>query len=83
MASASRPIPGHIGPCRFGRLGAQITVHCPPQYDMLMRKAGGTWDPDHHRWLIEPRRIGRLLRHLRRRIDTLFRQAGVDQDAAQ
>jgi hypothetical protein len=48
-----------------------------------MRNAGGTWDPDHHRWLIEPRRIGRLLRHLRRRLDTLLRQAGVDQDAAQ
>ena len=77
------PIPRQVGPCRFGRVGTWITVHCPPDYDTLMRNAGGTWDPDHHRWLIEQRRMGQLLRHLRRRIDTLFRQAGDDLDAAE
>ena len=80
--SDAPPIPEPIGPCRFGRLGAWITVHCPPHYDALMRNAGGTWDPDHRRWLIEQRRIAPLVRHLRRRMDTLFRQAGVNLDAA-
>jgi hypothetical protein len=45
-----------------------------------MRNAGGTWEPGARRWLIEQRRIGPVLRYLRRTTDTLFRQAGVDLD---
>ena len=29
-----------VGPCRFGRLGARITVQCPLEFDALMLEAG-------------------------------------------
>jgi hypothetical protein len=32
------------------------------------------------RWLVEPRRIGPLIRTLLRNTDPLFRQAGIDLD---
>jgi hypothetical protein len=45
-----------------------------------MRRAGGLWDPGARRWLIERRRIGPVIRHLERRADPLFRQAGMRLD---
>jgi hypothetical protein len=47
-----------------------------------MLKAGGLWEPSSRRWLIEPRRIGPLVRNLRRVTDPLFRQAGISLDDA-
>ena len=45
-----------------------------------MRRAGAMWEPGTRRWLIEHRRIGPVLRHLRRTTDPLFRQAGISLD---
>jgi hypothetical protein len=45
-----------------------------------MQKAGGLWDPGGRRWLIERKRMGPLIRNLRRVTDPLFRQAGIDLD---
>jgi hypothetical protein len=38
--------------------------------------AGGVWEPSSRRWLIERRRIGRVILKLRAVIDPLFRRAG-------
>ena len=73
-------IPPRIGPCIFDRLGTWVTVRCPHEDDALMRGAGGVWDPGGRRWIIDPRRIGPVIRELRRRTDPLFRQAGIDLD---
>jgi hypothetical protein len=70
-----------IGPCEFGELGAMVTVRCPQDYDPLMRQAGGVWEPGSRRWLVERRRIGPLVRNLRRATDPLFRRVGLDLDA--
>jgi hypothetical protein len=56
------------------------TVRCLVDLAPLMRRAGGLWEPGSRRWLIEQRRIGPVLRHLRRITDPLFRQAGMDLD---
>ena len=45
-----------------------------------MRKAGGLWEPERRRCLIERWRINPLIRNLRRATDPLFRQAGIDLD---
>ena len=45
-----------------------------------MDQAGGQWEPGSRRWLIEPRRIGPLIRRLERVTDPLFRQAGMSLD---
>ena len=45
-----------------------------------MAAAGGLWDPGGRRWLIEPRRIGPVIRELERTTDPLFRQAGIRLD---
>jgi hypothetical protein len=70
------PIPRQVGPCRFGRLGAWITV----QFDTLVRNAGGTWDRGARRRLLRQHRLGPVLCALCRRTDPLFRQAGLDLD---
>jgi hypothetical protein len=57
-----------------------VAVRCPVDLAPLMRRAGGLWEPGSRRWLIEQRRIGPVLRHLRRITDPLFRQAGMDLD---
>ena len=72
--------PARIGPVEFGTLWRWVTVRCPHELDPLMRRAGGLWEPGSRRWLIEQRRIGPVLRHLRRTTDPLFRQAGIDLD---
>jgi hypothetical protein len=61
-------------------LGALVAVRCPSELDPWMQKAGGLWDPGSRRWLIEQRRMGPLIRNLRRVTDPLFRQAGIDRD---
>jgi hypothetical protein len=70
-------LPSHIGPCEIGQLGKLIAVRCPRDFDDVMRRAGGQWEPGSRRWLVEPRRIGPVIRALRRVTDTLFRRAGV------
>jgi len=71
------PIPARIGPCEFDRLGKLVAVRCPREFDPAMRCAGGIWEPGSRRWLIERRRIGPVMRELRRSVDPLFRRAGL------
>jgi hypothetical protein len=73
-------IPARIGPVEFGELGAMVAVRCPRDLDDVMRRAGGEWEPGSRRWLIERRRMGPLIRNLRRTTDPLFRQAGMNLD---
>jgi hypothetical protein len=74
-------IPTQIGPCQFGAFGKLISVQCPRDFDHIMRKAGGEFDRAARHWLIERRRIGPVIRALQRRVDPLFRSAGLDLDA--
>jgi hypothetical protein len=73
-------LPARIGPVQFETLGALVAARCPTDLDPLMRASGGLWDPGSRRWLIEPRRLGPLIRTLRRVTDPLFRHAGLDLD---
>ena len=73
-------LPNHTGPVEFDTVGAMAAVRCPRDLDPLMRKAGGTWEPGSRRWLILRRRVGPLIRDLRRSTDPLFRQAGMSLD---
>jgi hypothetical protein len=73
-------LPTRIGPCEFSLLGAMIAVRCPHDFDHLMHQAGGQREPGSRRWLIERRRIGPLIRNLRRDTDPLFRRAGMSLD---
>jgi hypothetical protein len=57
-----------------------IAVRCPHQFDGVMRAAGGLWEPGSRRWLIERRRIGPVIRALRRTTDPLFGYACLDLD---
>ena len=61
-------------------MGGWVTVRCPSDYEPLMRKAGGMWDPGARLWFLHPRRVGPVLRELQRTTDPLFRQAGIDLD---
>ena len=74
------PVPVRVGSCEFEVLGAMVAVRCPHDLDPLMRKAGGQWEPGSRRWLIERRRLGPLVRNLRRVTDPLFRWAGLNLD---
>jgi hypothetical protein len=69
-----------VGPCEFGELGAMVAIRCPQDFDPILRQAGGVWEPGSRRWLIERRRIGPLVRNLRRATDPLFRRVGLDLD---
>jgi hypothetical protein len=73
-------IPARIGPVEFGEFGRLIAVRCPHDFDHLMRKAGGQWEPGSRRWLVERRRIGPVIRALEAATDPLFRRAGLDLD---
>jgi hypothetical protein len=55
-------------------------VRCPPEYDELMRRAGGVWEPGARQWLVERRRIRPVLRELERTVDPLFRRVGIHLD---
>jgi hypothetical protein len=61
-------------------LGGMIAIRCPSDFDRVMRRAGGLWEPGSRRWLIERWRIGPVIRTLRRDTDPLFRRAGIDLD---
>jgi hypothetical protein len=74
-------MPMHIGPCQFSEHGAMVTVRCPSDFDPFMRQAGGLLEPGSRRWLVERRRLGPLVRNLRRVTDPLFRRVGIDLDA--
>jgi hypothetical protein len=78
--SRANAIPAHVRPREFGTLGRWITVCCPRDLAPLMRRAAGPWEPGSRRWLIERRRIGPLIRTLKRVTDPLFRQAGMSLD---
>ena len=77
---APSPVPSRIDldhALEFGALGGWISVRCPKDYDTLMRRAGGQWEPGTRRWLIERRRIGPVIRALERSVDPLFRAVGL------
>jgi hypothetical protein len=42
------------------------------EFDDVMRRAGGQLEPISRRWLVERRRIGPVVRTLRRTTDPLF-----------
>jgi hypothetical protein len=72
-------VPPSIGPVVFGTLGVGwVMVRCPSQYDGLMRRAGGVWEPAARQWLVERRRIGPVIRELKRTVDPLFRRVGIN-----
>jgi hypothetical protein len=73
-------IPARIGGAEFSMLGGMVAVRCPRELEPLMRRAGAMWEPGSRRWLIEPRRIGPVIRELRRGTDPLFRRAGISLD---
>jgi hypothetical protein len=79
-ASAANALPSRIGPAEFGTLGGMVAVRCPRDLAPLMHQAGGMWEPGSRRWLIERRRIGPVIRNLRRDTDPLFRRAGISLD---
>ncbi len=54
----------------------------PAEFVPLMRKAVGDWERGARVWLIERRRIGPVIRTLRRDTDPLLRRAGLDLDEA-
>jgi hypothetical protein len=70
----------HIGPAEFRDFGALVAVRCPSELEAFIRSAGGEWDPADRHWLMERRRVGPLVRNLRRATDPLFQQAGIDLD---
>jgi hypothetical protein len=81
MTLAAPPVvPTRIGPAEIALVGALVAVRCPSDLDPWMQKAGGLWDPGGRRWLIERKRMGPLIRNLRRVTDPLFRHAGIDLD---
>jgi hypothetical protein len=73
-------LPAQIGPARFESFGSMVVVRCPQELAPLVQKAGGVWDPGNRRWLVHSRRLGPLVRALRRVTDPLFRQAAIDLD---
>ena len=68
---AALPLPARVGPAEFGELGRLVAVRAPRELDDIFRRAGGTWQPGSRRWLIERRRIGPVIRALRRTTDPL------------
>jgi hypothetical protein len=73
-------LPPRVGPVEFAMFGSMVAARCPSELDPLMRKAGGLWEPGGRRWLLMRRRVGPLIRELRRTTDPLFRHAGLDLD---
>ena len=74
------PLPARVGPAEFGQLGNLVAVRAPRELDGIFRRAGGAWEPGSRRWLIERRRIGPVIRALRRAADPLFRKSGISLD---
>jgi hypothetical protein len=74
------PLPARIGPAEFSQLGGMVAVHCPREFADILRRAGGVWEPGSHRWLVQRRRIGPVIRALERATDPLFRRVGMPLD---
>lgn len=73
-------IPARIGPVEFGELGALVAIRCPTEFDPVMLRAGGAWEPGTRRWLVERWRVNPVISTLRREVDPLFRHAGLALD---
>jgi hypothetical protein len=73
-------LPARVGPAEFDRLGKWVAIRAPRELDGIFQRAGGVWEPGSRRWLIEPRRIGPVIRALRRATDPLFRRSGLSLD---
>jgi hypothetical protein len=71
------PLPVRIGPAEFGLVGKLVAIRAPRELDAIFRRAGGTWEPGTRRWLVERRRIGPVIRELRKATDILYRKSGV------
>ena len=78
--SRETELPRRVGPVEFAMFGSMVEARCPSELAPLMRKAGGMWEPAGRRWLLMRRRVGPLIRELRRTTDPLFRHAGLDLD---
>ena len=76
----TRALPTHIGPVEFSEHDAWVAVRCPRDLEPLVQKAGGIWEPGSKRWLVKRRRLGPLVRNLRRATDPLFHRTGVSLD---
>jgi hypothetical protein len=46
----------------------------------IVQRAGGLWEPDARRWLVDNRRVGPLIRAFEAATDPLFHRAGVSLD---
>ena len=75
-----RALPARIGPVEFAELGGMVAIRCPQDFVAIVQRAGGVWEPGSHRWLVERRRIGPVIRALRKATDPLFRRAGMSLD---
>ena len=73
-------LPRRIGSAELSEFGAWVAVRCPRDLEPLVRKAGGIWEPGSKRWLVKRRRMGPLVRNLKRATDPLFRNAGMSLD---
>jgi len=76
----NHPLPHQIGPVALSELGRLVAVQAPRALDPVFRRAGGVWDPGARRWLLERRRLGPVIRTLRRVTDPLFRHARLQLD---
>ena len=74
------PLPARIGPVEFGALGTWVTVRCPKELTPIIQRSGALWDPASRRWLVERRRIGPVIRELRKLTDPLFQRVGISLD---
>ena len=63
-------LPARIGPAEFSILGGMIAVRCPHDLDDVMRRAGAAGSREPGNGLIERRRIGPVIRTLRRSTDS-------------
>ena len=90
FAEAVRPAPRPIADPEAQALGElvarrqviemMVTVRCPQVFADITLRAGGLWEPVSHRWLVERRRIGPVIRALQQATDPLFRHAGMSLD---
>jgi hypothetical protein len=75
-------LPAHIGPVELSDFASWVAVRCPSDLAPVVQRAGGVWEPGSQQWLVERRRLGPLVRNLRRTTDPLFRRAGLSLDDA-
>jgi hypothetical protein len=73
-------LPTYIGSTEFSEFGVWVAVLCPRDIEPLVPKAGGIWEPGSKRWLVKRRRMGPLVRNLKRATDPLFRNAEMSLD---